>query len=125
MENIAVDNAFIKKIRQLITEQGAEELDTLLKSLYPPDIAAVLNRLGADDSRYLMEYLEKDRIVKVLVEMEDTALLAFLSSYSPKEIADDFIQNMDSDDAVSVLGYLPLREREEVISNLTDIEFAS
>jgi magnesium transporter len=57
--------------------------------------------------------------------MEKSVREHFLSAYTTKEIADQFIQNMDSDDAAYVLSHLHTKEQEDVIGNLTDIEFAS
>lgn len=125
MEKTNVDNAFIKQVRELLEEEGHAGLNALLESLYPPDIAELVDKLNARESRSIMSLIGKDKIVKVLVEMDEQVRNAFLRAYSPKEIADEFIQNMDSDDAAYVLDNLTARESEEVISALSDIEYAS
>ncbi|MFA6261545.1 MAG: magnesium transporter [Bacteroidia bacterium] len=125
MEKTNVDNAFIKQVRELLEEEGHAGLNALLESLYPPDIAELVDKLNARESRMIMSLIGKDKIVKVLVEMDEQVRNAFLRAYSPKEIADEFIQNMDSDDAAYVLDNLTARESEEVISALSDIEYAS
>jgi magnesium transporter len=125
MENLLVDNALVKNMKQWIEDKNSAALEELLLTMYPPDIAEVMNKLDSEEARYLMNLVEKEKSVKVLVEMEDGVRESFLSTYTPKEIADDFIQNMDSDDAAYVLGLLQTKEQEDVISNLSDIEFAS
>lgn len=125
MEKTNVDNAFVKQVRELLDEEGHAGLKTLLESLYPPDIAELVDKLNLRESRLIMSLIGKDKIVKVLVEMDEQVRNAFLRAYSPKEIADEFIQNMDSDDAAYVLDNLTARESEEVIGALSDIEYAS
>ncbi len=125
MENISVDTALIKQLQQLLEQNSAEELRTLLDDMYPQDIADILDRVTSDEARTLMSLVEKEKSVKVLVEMEENVRENFLSAYSHEEIADAFIQNMDSDDAAYVLNNFSVKDKEEVISKLTDIEFAS
>lgn len=125
MENLLVDNTLVKNMKQLVEDKNSAALEELLLTMYPQDIAEVMNKLDSEEARYLMSLVEKEKSVKVLVEMEDGVRESFLSTYSPKEIADEFIQNMDSDDAAYVLGLLQTKEQEDVISNLSDIEFAS
>lgn len=125
MENISVDKALIKQLQQLLEQNSKEELHTLLDGMYPQDIAEVLDRVTPDEARTLMSFVEKEKSVKVLVEMEENVRENFLSAYSHEEIADAFIQNMDSDDAAYVLNNFSVKDKEEVISKLTDIEFAS
>ena len=57
--------------------------------------------------------------------MEEDVRSSFLDGYDAKEIADRFLQHMDSDDAAYVLSHLSIEEKEEVIGQLSDIEFAS
>jgi magnesium transporter len=125
MEKISVDTTFVKQLQQLLSGTDREQLLTLLSEMYPQDIAETLDRVTPDEARQIMGMVEPEKAVKVLVEMEDNIREHFLASYSPKEIAEVFIQNMDSDDAAYVLNNFSVRQKEDVISNLTDIEFAS
>jgi magnesium transporter len=125
MENITIDNIFVKQIKQLLEQNAQQELRQLLDNMYEQDIAELVDKLGIDDARDIILLIHKDKIIKVLVEMEDSLRTQFLSAYGPGEIAERFIQNMDSDDATYVLGHFPNKQKEEVIANLTDIEYAS
>jgi len=64
-------------------------------------------------------------VVKVLVETDQDVREQFLSAYSSYEIANEFIENMNSDDAAYILNHFPNHKKEEIISNLQDIEYAS
>lgn len=125
MEKQLIDQSFVKQVKQLAEAQDTAAITELLHNMYPQDIADVLNRLGNQDARFVMSSVEKEKIVTVLVEMEPDVRDSFLSAYSAKEIAAEFIQNMDSDDAAYVLGHLQVKRQEDVLSELTDIEFAS
>jgi magnesium transporter len=125
MEKISVDITLVKLLQQLLEEEKNSELQSLLDDMYPQDIAEVLDRVKPNEARQIMSLVDKEKSIKVLVEMEENVREHFLASYSPKEIADSFIQNMDSDDAAYVLANFSVKDKEDVISNLTDIEFAS
>jgi magnesium transporter len=125
MEKRTIDQAFVKHVKQLLQQQSNENITSLLHSMYAQDIAELLDKVQPDEARMLMSMVEKDKIIKVLVEMEENVRESFLSAYSPKDIADEFIQNMDSDDAAYILNQLPVKEKEDVIASLTDIAYAS
>lgn len=125
MEKISVDTALIKQLQQLLEKQDTGQLNELLQGMYAEDIAEALDRLKPEEARSIMKLVDKEKAVKVLIEMQEGVRENFLSGYTTREIADEFIQNMDSDDAAYVLGNLSVKEKEEVISNLADIEFAS
>jgi magnesium transporter len=125
MEKIQVDNSLIKLFRSWFVEESYEELRLQLENMYPQDIAAVINRLEKDEARLIMNALSKEVVIEVLVEMEENAREAFLAAYSPKEIAIEFVEKMDSDDAAYILNHFSNSAKEEIISQLQDIEFAS
>jgi magnesium transporter len=125
MEQTAIDAGFAKHIRQLIANDQPDELQQQLQNMFAQDIAELLNKLDEEEAVRIMEVLDAEKAVKVLVEMEEDVRAGFLARYEPREIASHFIQYMDSDDAAYVLNHLGTLEKEEVISNLTDIEFAS
>lgn len=125
MEKITIDQAFVKNIKQLIEQGDTDSVSELLGEMYAEDIAELLDKVQPEEARIVMSLVEKGKIIKVLVEMEENVRESFLSAYSPKEIAEDFIQNMDSDDAAYVLNQLPVKDKEDVIAGLSDIEYAS
>lgn len=125
MEKLSIDPAFVKNIKQLIERDEISELQSQLDQLYAEDIAELADKISPEKSRHVMSLLDKDKMIKVLVEMEPNVREQFLSAYNTQEIAEQFIQNMDSDDATYVLTNLPSSFKEQIISNLTDIEYAS
>jgi|LauGreStaDraftv2_3_1035109.scaffolds.fasta_scaffold00887_5 magnesium transporter len=125
MEKLQVDNALIKQFRNWFSQNETEILREQLVNMYPQDIAMVIDRLENDEARIVMNALDKIAVVKVLVEMDEQTRESFLSTYSPFEIANEFLENMDSDDAAYVLNHFPNSVKEEVIGQLQDLEYAS
>lgn len=125
MKKNHVDKAFIKHIKELIATADKDLLAIELEQLYEADIAEILNAISQEEMRAITALLTADKFVKVLVEMEDEQRSVLLSVYTSKEIAEQIIQQMDSDDAAYVLGELPNKQKEEVIASMSDIEYAS
>lgn len=125
MEYPVIDAAFIKQLRKKIAEQDHEFIVEFVGAAYAQDIAELTVKLNPDEVKYVLQYIQSDKKVKVLVEMEEAVREKLLANYTPSEIAGQFIQNMDSDDATYVLSNLPNRDKELIIAQLTDIEFAS
>ncbi len=125
MEKIQVDNALVKQFRLLLQTENIAELGLQLSQMYAQDIAMLINRLPIDESREILGLLNKDKVIKVLVNMDEEDRAQFLSAYSPFEIADKFIEHMDSDDAAYLLNNLPNKIKEDVIGQLQDVEYAS
>lgn len=125
MEKIQVNNALLKQFKSWFQEGDLAELHKQLGQMYPQDIAAVIDRLNTEEARKVMNALDKEAVVKVLVETEQDVREQFLSAYSSYEIANDFIEKMNSDDAAYILNHFPNHKKEEIIAELHDIEYAS
>lgn len=125
METNSNNSALTKQIKQLIENDLLDELEALLLPVYAQDVAELLNRLDKDEARQVMRSIKSEKAVKTLVEMEEDVRAAFLSNYQPQEIANQFLIHMDSDDAAYVLHHLSVKQKEDIISHIKDIEFAS
>ncbi|MFN5920121.1 MAG: magnesium transporter MgtE N-terminal domain-containing protein, partial [Bacteroidota bacterium] len=126
MDYPLIDAAFIKHLRKKIAEQDHEFIAEFVGAAYAQDIAELTDKLNPEEVKVVLHHiLQSDKKVKVLVEMEEGVREKVLANYTPAEIAGQFIQNMDSDDATYVLTNLPNRDKELIIAQLTDIEFAS
>ena len=125
MEKIQVNNALLKQFKVWFQEGNLADLHNQLGQMYPQDIAAVIDRLNTEEARKVMNALDKEAVVKVLVETEQEAREQFLSAYSSYEIANEFIEKMNSDDAAYILNHFSNNKKEEIIAKLHDIEYAS
>jgi len=120
-----VTEKFLETLRLKIEEQDAAFVRDNIRELYPADIADILDKLQADEAKYLVRHLEEDDLSKVLVEMEEEKRELFLEYFTSKEIAEKFIGNMQSDDAADVISELPDEQQDEVLALVEDAEQAS
>jgi len=116
---------YLEALRNAIQKQDAEFVVAQLKDLHPPDIADIFNRLEIDEAKFVYKQLDEQIVTDVLVELEDDVRERFLAALTSKEIAEQFIDNMDSDDAADVIAELPDKVQDEVLSHLEDSEQAS
>lgn len=96
-----------------------------MAELHPADIAEIFDEMSLDEATALYSYINKEVAADILIEMDEDKREQFLTSLTPTEIAHDFIQNMDSDDAADVVQELSDQLKEDVISAMTDENHAS
>jgi len=123
--NFQLTKEFIELIEQLVKENKNSELIKLFDDLLAPDIAEVLEALNFKQSKYLFELFNEELSADILIELEDYLRERFLDDLSSKEIVEDFIDNLDSDDAADVIQELPKKKQEEVLSNIANPQQAS
>ena len=116
---------FLSELRKAISSQNGAFIVEQLKELYPPDIAEIFNELEIEEAKYVYTQLNEQVASDVLVELEDDVRERFLASLTSKEIAEQFIDNMDSDDAADVIAELPDNVQDEVLAHIEDSEQAS
>ncbi len=116
---------FLIKLRDAIHKQNGEYVSAQLKELYPPDIAEIFNELEIEEAKFVYKQLHEQIATDVLVELDDDVREEFLASLTSKEIAEQFIDNMNSDDAADVIAELPDNVQDEVLSHIEDSEQAS
>ena len=120
-----LSDIFLANLREAIRSQNGAFVVEQLKELYPPDIAGIFNQLEIEEAKYVYTHLNDQVASDVLVELEDDVRERFLASLTSKEIAEQFIDNMDSDDAADVIAELPDNVQDEVLSHIEDSEQAS
>ncbi len=117
-------NEFLSALEEAIQNKDEAYIKGQLSDLFPPDVAEIVDELSLEDSKYLCSFLSKEEAADMLMELEDDVRAQFLDSYTSKDIAANYISHLDSDDAADIIGELPDEKREEVISNIQDIEQA-
>lgn len=110
----------IEEIREAIEANQVNFLLARLNELYPADIAEIINRIDADEARYLLSLLHKEEAAEVLMELEEDVREDLISSLSSTELARDVIDNLDSDDAADLINELPGNIRQDVLSKISD-----
>ena len=100
-------------------------LRNVLSEMHPADIAEVLHEVSMEEAKSLYRLLEEEHSADVLMELDEDVREKFLAALSSKEIAEQVIDNIETDDAVDLLGELPEEKQTEVIRHIEDPEQAS
>ena len=116
---------FISELNELIHNKDQQSVLSSIQDCHPADIAEILDQLEFEDARFLFELLEDNIAADVLVELEDDLREDLLKIHSSKEIAEEFVDKMDSDDAADIISELSETKKQEVLSHLEDQELAN
>ncbi len=124
-ETFEVDRKNLELIREAV-EQGNDSFITeKLEGAHAADIARVLQGLHPEDARYLFRLLPMDIGSDAIMELDEGVRKELLDAFTANEIAERVMGRMDSDDSADLLALLNEEKREEVISQLEDIDRAS
>lgn len=122
---LELDNKYLDELHALIEEGKDRALSKQIGALHPTDIAEVLNHLKRDDVHYTYRLLSDENKSEVLVDLSDDVREDLLSTLTSKEIAEDVIESLESDDAADVVADLSKEKLEEVLSLVEDEEARS
>ena len=111
-DRIEINSAYIEQIASLIDANNSAELSLIIADLHIADIAEIIDDLSIDNAHSLFDLIEEEKSALVLVELEDDTLEEILSYLTAKEIAEEVIGNLESDDAADVIGKLSQDKKE-------------
>ena len=114
---------YVEHIQAAIDARDDKTLRDEIEPLYPADISGILYELDTEMARYLLALLDKKVGAEILSNLEVIDRREFLQSFTSHELA-QYVDEMDSDDAVDLLNEQPIQTREEVIALLSDREQA-
>lgn len=115
---------YIDDIQDRLEQGGVEAVTQELCELHPADIAEVLDELTTNEALMITEEISPELLGEVLVQMDEDLRADILETYTGKEIAEEVVENLDSDDAADIISELDENKKREVLSNLEDIEQA-
>lgn len=113
---------YIENLKEFIEQDKHEDIKQLLIDLHPADIADILELINTKEAMYVYLLLEGDVASDVLLEIPEDDRKRFLDKFPPEVIAKQYIEFMDSDDAVDILNELPEGKQEEVLAHIEDVE---
>jgi len=113
------------ELRDWIAEGKDTAIYNSVYEAHAADIAELLNELRSEEAVYIYKLLEEEKAADVILELDEDVREKLLASLTSREIAEDLIDNIDSDDAADVLAGLSEQKQEEVIALLEDEEQAS
>ena len=100
---INIDRDFIDNVVVLIKNKEEKKLCKILINFHHADIAEIITYLSDEESQYLYKNLNDETASLLLKEVDDEKRKILLSNLSAKEIAEEVIDNLESDDAVDVI----------------------
>ena len=116
---------YIEHIQSLIEEQSVAKLTEELTEIHAADIAEIYEAIELEQAHFLNNIIEDEKGADILMELEDDLRDQLLDNLSPKEIAEEVLENLESDDAADIVSELPQEVKEEVLSHIEDVEHAS
>lgn len=118
------DEEDIRHLEDVIEHKDTEQAHALLFDLHPADIAEVLRLLNLKEAEWLFNLIDdKEHKAEVLMELDEEDRKKLLQHMQPEQIG-EFIDLLDTDDAVDLIQELDKEDREEVIQHIDDVEQA-
>ncbi len=118
--NITIDDELLEEIQYLISTDSKEIIKNLFFDLDVADIALVLRYIQDEEKLlYLFSLIPKNKRSEVVCETIREVRKKILKVLSEKEIQ-QIIEDLETDDAVDLLGELPEEVQKRIISNLSD-----
>jgi magnesium transporter len=125
-DKIEITRGYIEELTALIENKNSSKLFKIITKLHVADIAEIIEYLSNDHAKYFYNLITNEEdSAAVLIEIEDDTRENLLQDLSAKEIAEEVIENLATDDAADVIGELSEDKKEEVLSHIEDIEHAS
>ncbi|MCU0467657.1 MAG: magnesium transporter [Arcicella sp.] len=114
---------YLEKIQSAISQQDNDFIRTEMEELYPADITNILYELNGEESHYLVRLLDKKLGAEIITNLDADDRKKFLKNFTPQEIA-EYVDVLDSDDAVDILNEQPKEISEDIVGLLKDREQA-
>ena len=116
---------FLDQLQSNIEAGRDVEIAATVGGLHPKDVADIFDALKREEILYVYRLLESELKSEVIAELEEDVREELLSSLSSKEIAEDVIEGLDSDDAADALADLPVAKLEEAMRMVHDQDTVS
>lgn len=116
---------FIDDLRMALVANDADFIRAQFRDLHPADAAEILNNLNTDEAVVTYTYLDDTIAAEALLLLEDERRELILEGLSPKEIAEQVIDKLDSDDAADVLAELTGDQQDEILQHVENLDQAS
>lgn len=114
---------FVEKLKEDIISAKDESIRLQLADMFPADITSILDELDGNEAHYIVRLLDTDLTAEIISNLGTPERKKLLKNFTSTEIA-EYVNIIDSDDAVDILNEQPLVIREEVIALLKDREQA-
>jgi len=107
-----------EEIISLLKQKKIDDIEKIINKIHPADIADILEILNEKDNDRLKEIIENKKYAEAIIELDDNVKNIFLSKFSANTIANDLINQLESDDAVDIILELKDDKKEKVLSQI-------
>lgn len=121
---IELTKEYIDKFRDIIEQKDEVQAKELLQELHPADIAELYKEVNLQEALFLYMLLDGEKAADVLMELDDDDRHKLLKEVPNEVIAKQFVDNMETDDAVDLMRELGEERQEEILSHIQDVEQA-
>ena len=115
--------AFIaESVKKFLRRSAHSHLLNLVKKVHPSELAATFEVLKPQNRQALMAFLLKraiDVVAEMLIELDEPLVVELAGQLGNDQLA-PILKLMNTDDAVSILEYLPEERREDVLARIQD-----
>ncbi|MDR1525806.1 MAG: magnesium transporter [Tannerella sp.] len=115
---------YIDELKDVINSKDKKKATEILDNLHPADIAELYKELTLKEAIYLYLLLDGEKAADVLMELEEDDRRKLLKELPNKLIAKQFVNEMDTDDAVELMRDMDEERQEEILSHIDDVEQA-
>ncbi|MBI3583417.1 MAG: magnesium transporter [Nitrospinae bacterium] len=110
-------NKDVKKITDLIEDEGKHYIKEYIAELHPADIADIIETLDEEKKKELFNLLHTEIASKVIVEVNEHSRDQILEDIN-KEKLTDIVEEMSSDDAADLIADLSKEEAKDLLEKL-------
>lgn len=114
---------YLERLVAAIEEQDSSFIKESFADLYPVDIAPIISELEEPQARFVFEQFSLGDQASILANLDEEFRKQFIKVFETVELS-YIIPEMESDDAADLLEELPVKTREEIISQIEDPETA-
>lgn len=104
-------------VESLVRRQNQIELQNLLNSLHPADVAYILEALPLDDRLYLWDLVKVDRDGNILLEVSDAVRQTLIADMDSEELL-AAAEQLDTDELADLAPDLPKDVLQELMDSL-------
>ncbi|WP_339786392.1 magnesium transporter [uncultured Imperialibacter sp.] len=110
---------YLERFQGALDEKDEQFIRTSLDGVNPADITQLLYEFDTEESKYVIDLLEKQISAQIINDLDEDTRTEFLGAFTVTEIS-SFLDFLDSDDCVDILMELSLQTREEVVALIRD-----
>lgn len=124
-KKIEITSELLNNLIFSIEKKDNSSVLKIITEMHAADIAEILENLPTKEAQLLFELVDQKRSADVIVELDDDLRESLLSDLTSKEIAEEVIDNLESDDAADIIGEFPGKQQEEILALIEDAEHAN